>query len=94
VTGVLERLNLDALIMPTDYSPNLPAYAGTPVVTVPMGYYPSNSTVAKSSRGLVEVGPNIPYDRAPCSLASDRLHTDSLTALAFHSWGLNGAKKP
>lgn len=62
VTGVLEAFNLDALILPTDYSPNLPAYAGLPVITVPMGFYPSNSSITKSeSWGLVEVGPNIPY---------------------------------
>jgi len=61
VTGALAAFNLDALILPTDFSPNLPAYAGLPVVTVPMGYYPSNSTVIKSENwGLVEVGPNIP----------------------------------
>jgi amidase len=63
VTGALAEFNLDALILPTEYSPNLPAYAGLPVVTVPMGFYPSNSSVSKSPNwGLVEVGPNIPYD--------------------------------
>jgi amidase len=36
VTGALERYNLDALIMPTDYSPGLPALAGLPGVTVPL----------------------------------------------------------
>jgi amidase len=62
VLGALKAYNLDALILPTDYAPNLPARAGLPVVTVPMGFYPSNSTVLKSSNwGLVEVGPNIPY---------------------------------
>ncbi|KUJ09306.1 amidase [Mollisia scopiformis] len=62
VLGALKTYNLDALILPTDYSPGLPAAAGLPVVTVPMGYYPSNSTVIKSQTwGLVEVGPNIPF---------------------------------
>jgi len=61
VLGALKTYNLDALILPTDYSPGLPAAAGLPVVTVPMGFYPSNSTVIKSSNwGLVEIGPNIP----------------------------------
>lgn len=63
VTGALAEFNLDALILPTHYSPNLPAYAGLPVVTVPMGSYPSKVNVSKSLNwGLVEVGPNIPYD--------------------------------
>lgn len=61
VTGALETYNLDALILPTDYSPGLPAYAGLPVVTVPMGFYPSNSSVTTFPPwNLVAVGPNIP----------------------------------
>jgi amidase len=61
VTGALKRFNLDALILPTDYSPALPAYAGLPVVTVPMGFYPSNSKVVTFPPwNLVAVGPNIP----------------------------------
>lgn len=61
VTGALAAFNLDALILPTNYSPNLPALAGLPVVTVPMGFYPPNSSVSVSQNwGLVEVGPNIP----------------------------------
>ena len=61
VLGALEKDNLDALILPTDYSPNLPAYAGLPVVTVPMGFYPSNTTiVAFPPWNLTAIGPNIP----------------------------------
>jgi len=61
VTGALAQYNLDALILPTDYSPGLPAYAGLPVVTVPLGFYPPNaSIVTDPSRGLIGVGPNIP----------------------------------
>ena len=63
VLGALSTYNLDALILPTDYSPGVPALAGLPVVTVPMGFYPSNSTVETSPPwGLVGVGPNIPYE--------------------------------
>ena len=60
VLGALKTYNLDALILPTDDSPGLPARAGLPIVTVPLGFYPSNTTVVKSQRGLVEVGPNVP----------------------------------
>jgi amidase len=61
VTGALAAYNLDALILPTDYSPGLPAYAGLPVVTVPMGFYPANSSISRSPPWeLIEVGPNIP----------------------------------
>jgi amidase len=61
VLGALATYDLDALILPTDFSPGVPALAGLPVATVPMGYYPSNSTVVTSPPwGLVRVGPNIP----------------------------------
>ncbi|KAI6716130.1 amidase [Diplocarpon mali] len=62
VLGALEKYNLDALVLPTDYAPGLPARAGLPVVTVPMGSYPANTTVVRSQNwGLVQVGPNIPF---------------------------------
>ena len=62
VLGALEKYNLDALILPTDYSSGPSARAGLPVVTVPLGSYPANTTVVKSRNwGLVQVGPNIPW---------------------------------
>ena len=61
ILGLLANYSLDALILPTDFSPGLPALIGTPVVTVPLGFYPANETVIKNTRGtLVEVGPNVP----------------------------------
>ena len=62
ILGLIQNNSLDALILPTDFSPDLPARLGTPVVTVPMGSYPENTTVIYNSRHtLVEQGPNIPY---------------------------------
>lgn len=62
VLGALEKYNLDALILPTDYSSGPSARAGLPVVTVPLGSYPANTTIVKSRNwGLVQVGPNIPF---------------------------------
>lgn len=41
---------------------DLPALVGTPVVTVPLGFYPPNQTVVYNDRKtLVETGPNIPF---------------------------------
>lgn len=61
ILGLLTNYSLDALILPTDFSPGLPALIGTPVVTVPLGFYPTNESVVLNRRGsLVEVGPNIP----------------------------------
>lgn len=60
--GVLANYTLDALILPTHYSPGLPALVGTPVVTVPMGHSPANTTVTYNERGtLVEMAPGIPF---------------------------------
>ena len=62
ILGVLANYSLDALILPTAFSAGLPALVGTPVVTVPLGFYPSNTTVERNRRGtLVSVGPNFPF---------------------------------
>ncbi|KAL8969291.1 MAG: hypothetical protein Q9183_002070 [Haloplaca sp. 2 TL-2023] len=62
ILGVLANYSLDALILPTDFSAGLPALVGTPVVTVPLGFYPSNTTVERNRRGtLVSDGPNFPF---------------------------------
>lgn len=62
ILGLLANFSLDALVLPTAYSPGLPALAGLPVVTVPLGFFPSNTTAVKNDRGtLVEAGPNFPY---------------------------------
>ncbi|KAL8730034.1 MAG: hypothetical protein Q9166_004358 [cf. Caloplaca sp. 2 TL-2023] len=62
ILGALANSSLDALILPTDFSPGLPALIGTPVVTVPLGFYPANTTVVRNRRGtLVETAPNIPF---------------------------------
>ena len=61
ILGLLANYSLDALILPTNFAPGLPAKIGTPVVTVPLGFYPANETVVRNMRGtLVETGPNIP----------------------------------
>ncbi|KAL8924608.1 MAG: hypothetical protein Q9208_003923 [Pyrenodesmia sp. 3 TL-2023] len=40
----------------------LPALVGTPVITVPLGFYPANTTVTRNERGtLVEMAPGIPF---------------------------------
>lgn len=61
ILGLLTNYSLDALILPTEFSAGLPALVGSPVITVPLGFYPLNTTVVRNRRGtLVEVGPNIP----------------------------------
>ena len=62
ILGLLANFSLDALILPTLFSPGLPALGGLPVITVPLGFYPYNTTVIRETQGiLVETGPNFPY---------------------------------
>lgn len=58
--GAIERGNLDAVLLPTQFAPGFAAIVGAPVVTVPMGFYPANTTVVTNDFGLVEIAPNIP----------------------------------
>lgn len=60
IIGALERNNLDAVILPTSFSSSFPAIAQSPIVTVPLGFYPANQTVQRTNRGLVDTGPNVP----------------------------------
>ncbi|KAJ9644015.1 hypothetical protein H2201_006654 [Coniosporium apollinis] len=61
VLGALERDDLDAVVLPTSFSAGIPALVGSPVITVPMGFYPANTTVRRTARNLVSIGPNVPF---------------------------------
>jgi len=62
ILGALERTNVSAVLLPTQLSPNIPALVGSPVVSVPMGFYPTNTTIVMNQRKtLVETGPNTPF---------------------------------
>lgn len=60
--GAIARGNLSAVLLPTQFSPSFAAIVGAPVVTVPMGFYPANTTVKMNSFGnLVAQAPNVPF---------------------------------
>ena len=62
VTGALKNHSLDALLLPTEFSPNFPALIGSPVVTVPLGKYPTNTTVVPNGFGTLNATtPNLPF---------------------------------
>lgn len=62
VVGALDKYNLDALVMPTWTSFHLPAIAGLPIVTVPLGFYPVETTlVMNAKRTMVSVAPDVPF---------------------------------
>jgi amidase len=59
--GALQRNNLDAIILPSNIAYRFAAIVGAPVVTVPLGVYPSDAPlIPNNRRNLVSSGPNIP----------------------------------
>ncbi|KAK4545436.1 hypothetical protein LTR36_002786 [Oleoguttula mirabilis] len=62
ILGALERTNTSAVLLPTQLSPSIPALVGSPVITVPMGFYPATWNVTLNGIGsLVATGPNVPF---------------------------------
>lgn len=62
ILGALERTNTSAVLLPTQLSASVPALVGSPVVTVPMGFYPGDWNVTRNRRGtLVTAGPSVPF---------------------------------
>lgn len=81
VIGTLDKHNLDALVMPTFASFQLPAIAGLPVVTVPLGFYPADTALAMNPKGTtVSVAPNMPFGIA---FIGRRWSEETLIALAY-----------
>lgn len=81
ITGALDRYNLDALVMPTFASFHLPAVAGLPVVTVPLGFYPPDTPLVKNLKGtLVNVAPDVPFGIA---FVGRKWSEETLIALAY-----------
>ena len=81
VVGALDRYGLDALVMPTFASFHLPAIAGLPIVTVPLGAYTAHTTPVMNSKGtMYNVAPNIPFGIA---FIGRRWSEETLISLAY-----------
>ena len=81
VLGVLDRHNLDALIMPTFASFHLPAIGGLPIVTVPLGFYPAETRSTMNLKGtLVSIAPGVPFGIA---FIGRRWSEETLISLAY-----------
>ena len=81
VVGTLDKYNLDALVMPTFASFQLPAIAGLPVITVPLGFYSADTALVMNPKGTtVSVAPNIPFGIA---FIGRRWSEETLIALAY-----------
>lgn len=81
VIGTLDRYNLDALVMPTFASFHLPAIAGLPVITVPLGFTPPGTVATMNlKRTMVSMGPGIPFGLA---FVGRRWSEETLISLAY-----------
>jgi amidase len=63
--GALQNYTLDAVVLPASFASGISAIIGAPVVTVPLGSKPANTTVVPNSRNdLNATGPNAPFGLA------------------------------
>jgi amidase len=63
--GALQNYSLDAVVLPTRGASGISAIIGGPVVTIPMGAFPENTTVLPNARGnLNATAPNVPFGLA------------------------------
>jgi amidase len=62
ILGAIEHYKLDAIVTPSYYSPSISAIVGAPIISVPLGASPPNTTVTMNYRGdLVATAPNLPF---------------------------------
>ncbi|KAJ4298944.1 hypothetical protein N0V90_004187 [Kalmusia sp. IMI 367209] len=81
ILGALANYSLDAVVTPSRNSPGISAIIGAPIVTVPLGAYPPNTTVRTNSRGnLNATAPNIPFG---ISFSGPKWSEESLIGFAY-----------
>ncbi|EMD64536.1 hypothetical protein COCSADRAFT_171597 [Bipolaris sorokiniana ND90Pr] len=79
--GALATYNLDAVVLPSRVASGISAIIGGPVVTVPLGAYPANTTVITNPRGdLNATAPNAPFG---ISFAGKLWSEESLIGFAY-----------
>ncbi|KAH7303438.1 amidase signature domain-containing protein [Stachybotrys elegans] len=61
ILGAVNRTGVDAIVMPASWSAGRAALVGSPIITVPFGFWPADTPVQTNSRGLVTRGPNFPF---------------------------------
>lgn len=62
IDAALKAHNLDALVLPAPGFTTVPAdIAGYPIVTVPLGFYPSNVTIGLAGPETVYPAPGVPF---------------------------------
>ncbi|KAL4883231.1 amidase signature domain-containing protein [Aspergillus karnatakaensis] len=79
--GALARNGLDAVILPSLLAGEIPGIIGSPVITVPVGALPADTSVRYNTRGdLVDAAPGIPLG---LSFLGPKWSEDSLIAMAY-----------
>jgi amidase len=79
VSGICNQLDLDALVLPTEYAPVWASSPGLPAISVPLGAYPENIPFQPNLRELVGVAPGIPFG---LSFLGPRWSEETLIGLA------------
>ncbi|SPO01773.1 related to amidase [Cephalotrichum gorgonifer] len=91
ITGALRNMSLDAIIVPSMSASHLPAIIGAPIVTVPLGKMPENTTVIRNGRGdLNTIAPNIPFG---ISFLGEHYSEERLIGMAYAFEQLTMARK-
>ncbi|KAK4177742.1 amidase signature domain-containing protein [Triangularia setosa] len=83
ILGALKNHSLDALVLPTWWSPTMPALVGTPVVTVPLGKLPNDGSVVEERDPfgeLVHWAGNLPFG---ISFVGEGFSEEKLIGLAY-----------
>lgn len=79
--GALSRHNLDAIILPSRLSADIPGIIGSPIITVPFDAFPPGTTTSYNLRGdLVDAAPGVPLG---ISFLGQKWSEESLIAMAF-----------
>ncbi|KAH7881422.1 amidase signature enzyme [Lentinula edodes] len=62
IDAALEMFDLDALVLPAQGLTTVPAaIAGYPIITVPLGFFPSNVTIGSAGPETVYPAPGVPF---------------------------------
>ncbi|TEA10782.1 putative amidase [Colletotrichum sidae] len=61
-SGALKNHSLDAIVLPTKFALILPVILGTPVIPVPFGRHPDDTSIVKDEIGNLDIlAPNLPF---------------------------------
>lgn len=81
LVGALSRHNLDAIILPSRLSADIPGIIGSPIITVPFDAFPPSTPTLYNLRGdLIDAAPGVPLG---VSFLGQKWSEESLISMAF-----------